>query len=148
MSAAEAALGALLLLTAAAATVVDLRERRIPNRLTGPAALAAAVLGTALDAGGEVERLVAGLAAAAFFGLAALVDAQGMGMGDAKLAGVMGLCLGEEVVLAVLVALAAGNVLVVARLVRHGRAARSSTFAFGPFLALGAAAGVAATELA
>ena len=144
MSTVEAVLGAVLLACAAAATVVDLRERRIPNVVTGAGAVAAVALGCALDLDGEPGRLVAGVLAAAFFGVASLVNAEGMGMGDAKLAGVMGLCLGDEVALAVLVALGAGNVLVVVRLVRHGRAARGSTLPFGPFLALGSVAGVVA----
>lgn len=147
MTGAEVALGALLLVTCAIASVVDVRERRIPNRLTGGAAILAVAIGLALDADGQVERLLAGLGAAAFFGLAALLNPAGMGMGDVKLAGVLGLCLGGVVVWAVLVALAAGNVLVVWRLVREGRAARSSTFPFGPFLAIGAVAGVVLTAL-
>src|SRR4051812_18261191 len=143
VSAADAALSAVLLATCAAATVTDLRERRIPNRLTGPAALAAFVLGCALDLDGQPARLVAGAAATAFFGVAATVSPQGMGMGDAKLAGVIGLCLGPEgTVVAVLAALAAGSLYGIATLVRHGRQARKAAIPFGPFLALGAVAGV------
>ena len=40
--------------------LIDIDHRRIPNALTLPAAVLALVLGTALDPGGEVERLIAG----------------------------------------------------------------------------------------
>lgn len=142
MSGAEGALAAVVLIVAAAATATDLRERRIPNRLTAAGAIAAVAAGLALDPGGQLGRLLAGAAAAAFFGVAALVNPAGMGFGDVKLAAVLGLCLGDEVIVAILVALAAGNVVVLARFARHGSSARRSTLAFGPCLALGAVAGV------
>ena len=147
MSTVEVALAAVVVVTGAVATVTDLRERRIPNWLTASAALLAIALGTALDADGEPGRLAAGAGAAAFFGIAALINPEGMGFGDVKLAGVIGLCLGQEVIVAMLAALAAGNVVVVARLVRHGRAARKSTLPFGPCLAIGGVAGVVAQAL-
>ena len=130
MSAAEAALSALLLAVAAATTLTDLRERRIPNRVTGPAAVAAVAIGCVLDLDGEPVRLAAGAAAAVFLGVAALLNPAGMGLGDAKLAGVMGLALGPPVAVAILVACAAGTA--------YGLAARAATLPFAPFLALGA----------
>ncbi|HEV2786658.1 MAG TPA: A24 family peptidase [Solirubrobacteraceae bacterium] len=147
MSTVEVALAAVLVVTGAIATVTDLRERRIPNWLTGAAALVAIALGLALDASGEPGRLAAGAGAAAFFGVAALLNPAGMGFGDVKLAGVLGLCLGDEVIVALLAALAAGNAVVLSRFVRHGRAARGSTLPFGPCLALGGVAGVVAQAL-
>ena len=142
MSAPQAALTALLLAVVAATTVTDVRERRIPNRVTGPAALAAVALGCALDLDGEPVRLAAGAAAALFLGVAALLNPAGMGLGDAKLAGVIGLCLGRATLVALAVALGAGTAYGLARVVREGRAARRATVPFGPFLALGAVGGV------
>ena len=147
MSGVEVALAAILVATGAVATVTDLRERRIPNWLTAPAAVLAIVVGVALDAPGEPGRLLAGAGAAAFFGVAALLNPAGMGFGDVKLAGVVGLCLGSEVIVALLTALAAGNAVVLARLVRRGWAARRSTLPFGPCLAIGGVAGVVAQAL-
>jgi leader peptidase (prepilin peptidase) / N-methyltransferase len=147
VSTVELALAAVLVAAGAIATATDLRERRIPNWLTGAAAALAIALGTALDPSGEPGRLVAGAGAAAFFGVAALLNPAGMGFGDVKLAGVIGLCLGEEVIVALLAALAVGNLVVVSRLVRHGRAARRSTLPFGPCLAVGGVAGVVAQAL-
>jgi leader peptidase (prepilin peptidase) / N-methyltransferase len=119
-------------------TIIDLRERIIPNRITGPAAVAAIVLGLALDPDGQVERLVAGAAAAGFFLVAALVHPGGMGMGDVKLAGVMGLYLGRAVAPAILIALIAGTLVGLVIMARVGVAAgRKTGVPFGPFLALG-----------
>src|SRR4051812_2948962 len=94
------ALLVVLTLVLAAAVVSDVRSRRIPNALTGAGALAAAACG----AGGDGRRVAAGAGVAAFLGAAALVRPDGMGLGDAKLAGVMGLCLGPPVFAALLAA--------------------------------------------
>ena len=90
--------------------LIDLDHKIIPNRLTLPAAVLAVVLGTALDPGGEVERLIAGGVAALVLGLPALLKPSGMGMGDAKLVGVLGLYLGAAVAPAFLVAFVLGTV--------------------------------------
>jgi leader peptidase (prepilin peptidase) / N-methyltransferase len=121
------------------AALIDLEHRIIPNRLTLLGAVLALVLGTALDPAGEPERLIAGAAAGGFLLLAALAYPAGMGMGDVKLAGVIGLFLGAAVAPAILIALFAGvlyGVLVMARV--GARAARKTAVPFGPFLALGA----------
>ncbi len=125
--------------------LIDLDHRIIPNRLTLPAAVLAIVLGTALDPGGEVERLIAGAAAAAVLGLPALIRPGGMGMGDAKLVGVLGLFLGAAVVPAFFVAFIAGTVVGIVIMVRKGVAqGRKTAVPFGPFLAMGAIVGVLA----
>jgi leader peptidase (prepilin peptidase)/N-methyltransferase len=119
-------------------TLIDLDTRLLPNKLTLPAAIAAIVLGTLLDPSGEVERLAAGAAAGAFFLLAALAYPRGMGMGDVKLAAVLGLFLGREVAAALLIGLVAGVVVGVAIMKRKGVAeGRKTAVPFGPFLAFG-----------
>jgi leader peptidase (prepilin peptidase)/N-methyltransferase len=128
-------------------TVIDIRQRRLPDRLTAPAAVAAIALGTVLDPGGEPERLLAGGAAFAFFLAAALVHPQGMGGGDVKLAGVLGLFLGREVAVAVFVALVSGVVAGAVIVAREGVAAgRKTAVPFGPFLALGGIVALIAGE--
>jgi leader peptidase (prepilin peptidase)/N-methyltransferase len=125
--------------------LIDLDHRIIPNRLTLPAAIIAVVLGTALDPGGEVERLIAGAAAATVLGLPALIRPTGMGMGDAKLVGVLGLFLGAAVIPAFFVAFVAGTIVGIAIMLRKGLAqGRKTAVPFGPFLALGAIVGVLA----
>lgn len=144
MDAADLVLGALLAAVLVAAAVIDLRERRIPNALTVPAAAVALAAGLALDPGGQAERIVAAVLAAAFLLVPAVLQPSGMGMGDVKLVGVIGLCVGRWVLAALLVALVAGTLLGAAIAVRRGVAsARSTHVPFGPFLALGGLAAVA-----
>ena len=138
-TAASIALSLVLILIVVPAALIDLEHRIIPNRLTLLGAILALVLGTVLDPAGEPERLIAGAAAAGFLLLAALAYPGGMGMGDVKLAGVMGLFLGRAVAPAILIALLAGvlyGALVIAR--KGAQAGRKTAVPFGPFLALGA----------
>jgi leader peptidase (prepilin peptidase) / N-methyltransferase len=108
----------------------------IPNRLTLPAAAVGIVLGTTLDPAGEVERLIAGLAGGLLLMLPSLLHPSGMGMGDAKLVGVLGLYLGAAVAPAFFVALVIGTIGGVAIMMRKGIAAgRKTRVPFGPFLA-------------
>jgi leader peptidase (prepilin peptidase)/N-methyltransferase len=125
--------------------LIDLDHKLIPNRLTAPAAILAVVLGSALDPGGEVGRLVAGAAAGAALALPSLLHPDGMGMGDAKLVGVMGLFLGSAVVPAALVAFVVGTAVGIAVILRKGMSeGRRTKIPFGPFLALGGVVGVVA----
>jgi leader peptidase (prepilin peptidase)/N-methyltransferase len=92
----------------------------------------------ALDLDFLVEALIAGAAGFAFFFLAALAYPRGMGMGDVKLAGVLGLYLGRAVAPAIFIALIAGVVVGAAIIARKGATAgRRTAVPFGPFLALG-----------
>jgi leader peptidase (prepilin peptidase)/N-methyltransferase len=137
-SAAGIALSVALILVLVPAALIDLEHRIIPNRLTGAGALLALALGGALDPAGEPTRLIAGAAAGGFLLLAALAYPGGMGMGDVKLAGVMGLFLGAAVAPALLIALLAGVLIGAAVIARKGaRAGRKTAIPFGPFLALG-----------
>jgi leader peptidase (prepilin peptidase)/N-methyltransferase len=133
------ALGIALILIVVPAALIDLEHRIIPNRLTLLGAVLAIVLGTVLDPAGEPERLIAGAAAGGFLLIAALAYPGGMGMGDVKLAGVMGLFLGRAVAPAILIALLAGVLFGVLVIARKGAAAgRKTAVPFGPFLAAGA----------
>jgi leader peptidase (prepilin peptidase)/N-methyltransferase len=127
--------------------LIDLEHRIIPNRLTALGALLALGIGIALDPSGEPERLIAAAAAGGALLLAALAYPGGMGMGDVKLAAVMGLFLGSAVAPAMLVALLAGvlfGALVVAR--KGARAGRKTAVPFGPFLAFGSLVAVFAGD--
>ncbi len=107
-SVAGIALSVTLILLVVPAALIDLEHRIIPNRITALGAVLALALGLALDPAGEPERLIAGAAAGGFLLLAALAYPGGMGMGDVKLAAVMGLFLGSAVAPAILIALLAG----------------------------------------
>jgi leader peptidase (prepilin peptidase) / N-methyltransferase len=120
-----------------AAGIIDLRSRRIPNRLLATGVAAGLPLLALADPGLLPGRIAAmGLAGGAFLAVA-LIRPDGFGMGDVKLIATMGLFLGDAVLPAVLVALCAGSVLGLVLLVRDGRDAATATFPFGPFLALG-----------
>jgi leader peptidase (prepilin peptidase)/N-methyltransferase len=138
-SVAEIALSVALILIVVPAALIDLEYRIIPNRLTALGAVLALVIGLALDPAGEPERLIAGAAAGGFLLVAALAYPGGMGMGDVKLAAVMGLFLGRAVAPAILIALIAGVLVGAVIIARKGaQEGRKTKVPFGPFLALGA----------
>jgi leader peptidase (prepilin peptidase)/N-methyltransferase len=91
-----------------------------------------------------VENLIAGAGAFAFLLLAVIAYPRGMGMGDVKLAGAMGLYLGLSIVPALLAAFLSGSVVGVIILAREGAAGRKKAVPFGVFLALGGIVGVLA----
>jgi leader peptidase (prepilin peptidase)/N-methyltransferase len=131
-------LGLLLVTALVPITLIDLELRLIPNLITGPAALAAVVAIAALDTDFLPEALIAGAAAGGFFLLAALMYPRGMGMGDVKLAGMLGLYLGKAVAPAIFIALIGGVAVGAAVIARKGAAeGRKTAVPFGPFLALG-----------
>lgn len=126
-------------------TVIDLREHRLPNRLVGwlyPIGLAAAV-GVAVDAGSPwpvTGALAGGLVLFAGYYLLHRRGG-GMGGGDVKLAGALGLLTGawgwQAPILATALAFVAGGVTALA-LIAARRAHRRSRIAFGPFMLFGA----------
>ena len=128
-------------------TLIDFEHRIIPNKLTLPFAILAVALGIALDPGFVVEQLIAGAAAAGFFLAAVLAYPRGMGMGDVKLAGVMGLYLGRAVAPALFIGLMAGVVVGAVIIARKGaKEGRKTAVPFGPFLALGAVVAIFAGD--
>ncbi len=133
------ALGLAMVLLLVPAAAIDLDHKRIPNAITLPGCLIAIVLGFALDASGEPARLLAGLGAGGAFLLVTLISPRGMGMGDVKLATMIGLFLGAAVIPAVMIALLSGVLVGGAVIARVGvSAGRKTAVPFGPFLALGA----------
>jgi leader peptidase (prepilin peptidase)/N-methyltransferase len=137
-SAGGIALGLLTVLVLVPVALIDLEHRVIPNRITGPAAVLAIALGTALDPSGEPARLIAAAAAGGFFLLAAVISPKGMGIGDVKLAGLLGLLLGSAVAPALAIALLSGVVVGLIVLARADPAERRRVgVPFGPFLAIG-----------
>jgi prepilin signal peptidase PulO-like enzyme (type II secretory pathway) len=116
-------------------TATDLEYRLIPNRVVGPASVL--VLAGMTVAKPSPEWVIAGVAAATFLLVFGLISPQGMGMGDVKLAFLMGAALGRSVMLALVIASLVSLVPSIVILVRHGRAGRKIGFPFGPFLALG-----------
>jgi leader peptidase (prepilin peptidase)/N-methyltransferase len=128
-------------------TLIDLDLRIIPNVLMAIGAVAAVALLLAFDSDSLGENAIAALAAGGFFLVAALVYPAGMGMGDVKLAAVMGLFLGRAVAPAIFAALFAGSI-VGAVIIAHvgAQEGRKKGIPFGPWLAFGGVVGVFAGD--
>jgi leader peptidase (prepilin peptidase)/N-methyltransferase len=128
----------LLVLLLIPITLIDLEHHIIPNVLSAIGAVGAIVLCLVFDSDSLVENLIAGVAAGGFFLLAAIVYPAGMGMGDVKLAGVLGLFLGRAVAPAIFIALISGVVIGGVIIARHGAAeGRKKGIPFGPWLSFG-----------
>jgi leader peptidase (prepilin peptidase) / N-methyltransferase len=119
---------------------IDLRWRLVPNRIVFPAFVAALAFQLALAPGHAAEWLGAAVAAPLVMLLPAILDRRAVGMGDVKLAALLGAALGVRVLSALLIGAFAVVPVAVVLLVRSGRAARGTAIPFVPFLALGAAA--------
>ena len=104
----EVWLGLAFVLLLVPITFIDLDHRIIPNKLTALGAVLAIALVAIFETDALVEHLIAGAAAGGFLLVAALAYPGGMGMGDVKLAAVMGLFLGRDVAPAMLAALVPG----------------------------------------
>ena len=139
----DAWLGIALVLTLVPVTFIDLDHRIIPNRIVGPSAVVALVILALTDVYALPDHLIAAVAAGGFFLLAALAYPRGMGMGDVKLAALLGLYLGSSVAPALLAAMLSGTIVGGAIIARKGVAeGRKTAVPFGPFLALGALVGL------
>jgi leader peptidase (prepilin peptidase)/N-methyltransferase len=139
----DAVLGLVLVAVLVPVAFIDLDHRIIPNRIMLPAAVAAPVILALSRPQALVEHLIAGAIAGGFLLAAALAYPRGMGMGDVKLAGVLGLYLGRSVAPAMLVALITGTLVGAGVMARKGvREGRKTAVPFGPFLALGGLVGL------
>ena len=121
-----------------ALAAIDLEHRIIPNRIVIPATAAILVAQIAVSPDRALEWAAAALGAAAFLLLPLLVYPSGMGMGDVKLALLLGAGLGWSVVPAFVVGLLAAFVAALVVLARGGLSARKTALPFAPFLACGA----------
>ena len=125
-----------------AVAFIDLDHRIIPNKIVLPAAIWGLIATVLFRPDNIDDSLIAGGAAFLLLFVAAVAYPAGMGMGDVKLAGVMGIYLGSSVAPAMLIGFLVGSVVGVAIMAREGRAARKKAVPFGPFLALGGLVGI------
>jgi leader peptidase (prepilin peptidase)/N-methyltransferase len=143
----DAWLGIAFVLVLVPITLIDLDHRLIPNKLTLPGAVVAIVVLVLTDSDSLPEHLIAAVGAGGFLLVAAIAYPAGMGMGDVKLAGVMGLFLGRAVAPAMFVALIAGTVVGALIIARKGaKEGRKTAIPFGPYLALGGLVGLFAGD--
>jgi leader peptidase (prepilin peptidase) / N-methyltransferase len=129
--------GLLLCAVLVGVTAIDLRYRIIPNRVVLPAAVIGYAVSVALAPDRWLELLIASLAAGLLLFLAAMASPAGLGMGDVKLALMLGAFLGRGVAVAIMGGLLAAALPSIALLLMHGRGGRRMTLALGPYLALG-----------
>ena len=122
--------------TLVAISATDISHRIVPNVVVLPAAGIVLAAMTVLEP--SAEWALGAFGAALFLFLAALAYPKGMGMGDVKLALLLGAMLGRTVPVALMLGMLAALVPAVVLLVRHGSAARKMGIPFAPFLALGA----------
>jgi leader peptidase (prepilin peptidase)/N-methyltransferase len=135
----QTTLGLVLVTFLVPIAVIDFDLKVIPNKLTGPAAVLAVALGAVLEPSYLPEQLIAGAGALVFFLLPALIHKKGMGMGDVKLAAVLGLYLGRNVAPAIMIGLVLGVIVGAAVVAVKGVSeGRRTKVPFGPFLAMGA----------
>jgi leader peptidase (prepilin peptidase)/N-methyltransferase len=132
---AEAAIAAFFCAVLVAVSVIDLEHRIIPNRIVLPATVVVLVANTVRDL--SPDWAIAALGASGFLFAAALAYPAGMGMGDVKLALLMGAALGTPVSVALMAGMLAAMIPGLALIARHGAKARKMGIPFGPFLALG-----------
>jgi leader peptidase (prepilin peptidase)/N-methyltransferase len=123
---------------------IDFDHKLLPNKIVYPLAAYGVIATLLVERDDLVEHLIAGAGAFAFLLAAVIAYPRGMGMGDVKLAGAMGLYLGASVIPALLVGFLSGSLVGIAILAREGAAARKKAIPFGVFLALGGIVGVLA----
>jgi leader peptidase (prepilin peptidase)/N-methyltransferase len=132
---ADAAVAALFCIALVAVSATDLEHRIIPNKIVLPAAVVVLAAQTALHP--SPEWALCALGASGFLFVAALAYPAGMGMGDVKLALLMGAMLGRTVGVALMIGMVAALLPGLVLLAKHGQKARKMGIPFGPFLALG-----------
>jgi leader peptidase (prepilin peptidase)/N-methyltransferase len=116
----------------------DLERHIIPNRIVLPAWLLVLAAHLAIHPHHWVEFLVASFGAGLFFLVVQLAYPAGLGMGDVKLALLLGAALGWSVVAALFFGTVAAGLVSAGLLFARGREARKQAIPLGPFLAAGA----------
>jgi leader peptidase (prepilin peptidase) / N-methyltransferase len=129
-----AVLAAVLVLLSA----IDIERGIIPNRIVLPAAGVVLMLQLVFFPGHAPECAVAAIAGALVLGVPHLLGRSWVGMGDVKLALLLGAGLGWAAFGAMLLAFVCIFPVAVLVLIRQGMGARKATLPFGPFLSLGA----------
>jgi leader peptidase (prepilin peptidase) / N-methyltransferase len=141
---ADAAVAAVFCAVLVAVSATDLEHRIVPNRIVLPAAVLLLAAQTLLHP--SPEWAIAAVAASGFLLSAALVYPAGMGMGDVKLALVLGAVLGRTVPVAMMAGMVAALLPSMVLVAKHGGKARKMGIPFAPFLALGAVVALFAGE--
>jgi leader peptidase (prepilin peptidase)/N-methyltransferase len=116
---------------------IDFRERILPNRIVLPATAVVLVAHAAVSPRHIAVYVVAALVAGGAFLLPAMLRPGALGMGDVKLAMMLGAALGAKTVTALTLGLFVAGLFAIGIVLVRGRAAMKSDIPLGPFLALG-----------
>jgi len=133
----RAFVGAFFVAVLVALSAIDFERRILPDRIVLPSAVVVLAAQVALFPGQALEWVLAALAASLFLFVALLAYPKGMGMGDVKLALLLGAALGRYVSVGLMVGMLSALVVAIVLFARHGVAARKMAIPFGPFLAFG-----------
>jgi len=132
---ADALVAAFFCAVLVAVSAIDVEHRIIPNRIVLPATVLVLAANTMLHP--SPRWALGALGASGFLFAAALAYPAGMGMGDVKLALLMGAALGKTVPVALMIGMLAAMIPGLYLMARHGSRARKMGIPFGPFLAIG-----------
>jgi leader peptidase (prepilin peptidase)/N-methyltransferase len=136
----QAFVGAFFVAVLVALSAIDAERRILPDVIVLPATAIVLAAQIALFPDRALEWVAAAFGASLFLFLALLAYPKGMGMGDVKLALLLGAALGRDVTVGLMLGMLAAMVLAVVLIARHGAAARKMAIPFGPFLAGGSIA--------
>jgi leader peptidase (prepilin peptidase)/N-methyltransferase len=117
---------------------IDYRDRVLPNRIVLPTTAVVLVAHAAISPRHLPQYLLAALIAGAVFLVPAVLRPGALGMGDVKLAMMLGAALGSKVASALTLGLFVAGLMAIALVAMRGRAALKSDIPLGPFLAFGA----------
>jgi leader peptidase (prepilin peptidase)/N-methyltransferase len=134
---AHAVVGAILAVSLVLLTAIDLDRRLLPDAIVLPTLAVVLTLQIVFYPAHALEWLLAGFVAAFFLFVPLLLYPAGMGMGDVKLAALLGAALGKSVAGAILAGLLTAAAVALVVLAREGLGARKKSIPFGPFLAFG-----------
>lgn len=119
-------------------SAIDAERRILPDLIVLPSWVLVLAAQIALYPGRTLEWVAGSLGASLFLFLALVAYPRGMGMGDVKLALLLGAMLGKAVSVGLMVGMLSALVFSTVLFAQHGLAARKMAIPFGPFLAFGA----------
>jgi leader peptidase (prepilin peptidase) / N-methyltransferase len=119
-------------------SAIDAERRILPDLIVLPSFVIVLVSNIALEPDRALEWVAAALGASLFLFLALVAYPKGMGMGDVKLALLLGAMLGKAVSVGMMVGMLSALAFSVVLFAQHGLGARKMYLPFGPFLAFGA----------
>jgi len=119
-------------------SAIDAERRILPDLIVLPSWLLVLAAQIALNPDRWLEWVGGSLGASLFLFLALVAYPRGMGMGDVKLALLLGAMLGKAVSVGLMVGMLAAVAFSTVLFAQHGLAARKMAIPFGPFLAFGA----------